>query len=105
MDNIDSQKEYSFFNVGCLVSFISFEPINIATLPVNVILQLEPSRLVNLKNLEISKEKVIERLIANLGKEDVDTLTNSCKKISICIISTSFLGQGTEEEFTAELKH
>lgn len=104
MDNIDSQKEYSFFNVSCWVSFISLEPVSSTVIPVNVILQLELSRLVNLKDLEISKEKVIERLIANLGKESVDILTNSCKHISICPISISFLGQGTEKDFLAEAK-
>lgn len=104
MDTINSQKEYSFFNVSYWVSFISVEPVKSVSLPVNVVLQLEPSSLITQADLEIARSMAIKRLVDNLGEENSEKLSNSCELISACLNSISFLGQGTEEAFSAKAK-
>lgn len=98
MDNIDSQKEYSYFIFNCQISFLSFDPVNCITIPVNVILQLEQTTLINLETIEIAKKKSIQQLVENIGKEKAELLGDIADIITVSV-TPAFLGTGTHEQF------
>lgn len=99
---MENQQEYLFFNFGCQVSFVSFNPVNNFIIPTNVVLQLEQSSIISLKELEIVKRKAIEQLVGDLGNDKAELLADKAEVIYVCVTSVSLLGQGTEEEFVGK---